>query len=173
MQKSDTVGGGHQKDVTTSWPPELDLGSWRVLTPPLSLECMFAYHSLSGSSFQGHSLGRAVCCWDHVGSIVKPSWGLYKTFKMLEGAEFYLSCPRLPLYVTFLLKTAIYPIWSGWPLLSLLILCIQGLVSGFTQGTWVCEPTIISYIISKILIILVVECVCKECGKWALSYDVG
>ena len=53
-------GHGHRLTL------ELNLSNWRLLAPPLSLECTSAYGSQSGSHFQGHRLERTMCCSGHL-----------------------------------------------------------------------------------------------------------
>ena len=53
-QEGWSVGGGHQEDVTT----DLDSGSWRLFTPPLSLECIFCSLLPQWEVDTGHSLER-------------------------------------------------------------------------------------------------------------------
>ena len=60
------VGRGHQEDTTAIW---LMSWPWTVRgpsPPPLPFEWEVWSSSHSWSHFQGHSLERAMCCWDRL-----------------------------------------------------------------------------------------------------------
>lgn len=109
-----------------TWPP-IDLWagprqSEALHHLPCAQHVRFPHCSHSGSSFQGHNLERAMCCWDYVDGIhtwtpVRP---LMQTLKMLAGRGTKLLVMWLPatsLRSKFpcLLKL---PIWNGLPLPS-------------------------------------------------------
>lgn len=53
----------------------MDSGSWRLLTPfPVPWNICFSQYSHSWSHFQGCSLERVRCCWDHLVSIGDWIW---------------------------------------------------------------------------------------------------
>ena len=100
--------------MTANWPP-----SWTRATGGFhSLLCPWdvcsVHHFHSGRRFQGCMLERAMCPWDHPGSIHGwTSSGPYICSDSIQAdADIYLSCsrPRQALYVNIppLIKPAIY-----------------------------------------------------------------
>lgn len=63
------VGGGYWCDVTPSWSSNL---TWEIRgssPPPCLWNARSAYWSHWGRCFQGCSLERVKCCWDHLDGI--------------------------------------------------------------------------------------------------------
>ena len=93
------VGGGHQEDITTSWPtdpwawpgqleaPHFLLHAWNVCS---------AHSSHCRSQFQGCSLEWVRCCWNHLDCTANWTFIFRPLHKLLRywqvGAEICLSC---------------------------------------------------------------------------------
>lgn len=92
---------GVAEEVTERPWPSADLqAELSDLEAPLSFPCpcyvRSVHRSWSGSRFQGHSLERAVCCWDRLGGTWNWTPALQATVLTLKilaaGAGIYSSC---------------------------------------------------------------------------------
>lgn len=143
------VGGGNGENVTSDWPMSW---TWAVRgsAPPLlpSPEHTFCPPFLQREQFQGHSLERVSCCWDHLDSVrdwtqLRPLYNLLRFWRV--GAEIYLSCghSRWASYVSSLAYYMCHlPIWSRLPLPSVSP-CPACMGTGFrfhAGNSWGWEP---------------------------------
>lgn len=140
MTHSPVVGGGLGEDVTAGWPMSR---TGQAEPPPCtspSLEWVFLLPFSEPETFQGCSLERAICRWDHLDGILD-CMQLRLLYKLLRfwrtGADIYwsLSHPRRASYVSSL---AYYTCLFRLPLLALMY---WGPFHISYRKSWVCKPT--------------------------------
>lgn len=96
MNSLKTVGEGHWEDMTTGWHTSWTSAIRSPSLSPLSFGCTFCPLFLQSSHFQGCSIERAVCWWDHMGDT--HDWTHWRPlYKLLRfwweaGAEIYSYC---------------------------------------------------------------------------------
>ena len=127
---------------------KLDSGPLEALHPSLSLECTFHPAIPSGSWFQGCSLERVRCCWDHLDWV--KALAEYRLLRFWwAGAENYsfCSCPSLVCKSSCLLNLYL-PIQRVLPLSSVILRppCMGA-------GFW--TSIIMTYILNKYLFLMI------------------
>ena len=63
------IGGGHQEDITAGWPDDCTWVMRGSSSLPVSLVCTVRLQFPQWELFQGHSLERGMCWWDHLDGI--------------------------------------------------------------------------------------------------------